>query len=296
MKKLAAIALIMLGVGIIGALLAFDLNDIRTFGTKPVRIDKTVDSASIRNVYVDSSSINMEIVRGASDEIKVRIEGNASKKYLDRFNLEAEAKGDTVYIKSSYKEMLVVGFNFVNVDLIVELPDRLLDSVELKSNSGNIEVEQLKATTAVIETGSGNINIEKLSTGTPTIQSKSGNIKVENYKSEQVTVQSNSGNITMDDGTGRVDGETRSGNIRMETDELLQDVTLRSGSGNVRIDVAKEPESAAIHLRTNSGNLYVDWGRFIADKDNEEELSGKIGSGQIKIDLESSSGNLKLGT
>ncbi|RCW47637.1 putative adhesin [Paenibacillus prosopidis] len=237
----------------------------------------------------------MEIVRGASDEIKVRIEGNASKKYLDRFDLEAEAKGDTVYIKGFYKDMLVVGFNFVHVDLIVELPDRLWDSVELKSSSANIEVEQLEATTAVVETGSGNINIEELSTGTATIQSKSGSVKAENYKSEQVTVHSNSGNITLDDGTGRVDGETRSGNIRMETDELLQDVTLRSGSGNVRIDVTKEPESAAIHLRTNSGNLDVDWDQFVADRDNEEELSGKIGSGQIKIDLESSTGDLKLG-
>lgn len=314
MKKVVAIALIMLGIGILGAFFSFEWKDIKNFGTEPVFEEKVIDSAAVGVIFAETKSMDVEVVRGNTDDIKVRIEGKASKKYLDRFKLEAEAKGDAVYINASYKDSLIVGFNIIDVDLVVELPERLWSSIDIKSNYGNIDIEQLNTASAAIEAGSGNVNIEHLQADatileldygnveiedlnakTATVTAKSGNIKVENYViTEQITVRANSGNVRLEDGTGSLHAETGSGNIRLIADELLQDVILRSDSGNVRIDVEKEPDSATLNLRTSFGSRDVDWKAFQADNDNEQQLSGKIGDGKMKIDVEIGSGNLKL--
>lgn len=314
MKKAAALALIMIGLGLIGALFSFEWKDIRTLGTVPVLERKTVSAEGADSIFVETSGMNIEIVQGKSEDIEVRIDGKASKKHADRFELEAEAKDNAVYIHGSYRDRFFVGFNFVSVDLIVELPERLWKEAGISSNSGNIELERLNATTAMIETRSGNIDVEKLDADTAglqsqsgnieaeelkadslTLETRSGNVKADGYSAGQVTAKALSGNITLEDGAGSVNGETRSGNIRIALDRLESDIRLKSDSGNVRIDVEEEPESAAVHFRTDSGNRSVEWRRFEAESDNEEELSGVIGSGQIKIDVETDSGNLKLG-
>ncbi|MBD2868062.1 DUF4097 family beta strand repeat-containing protein [Paenibacillus arenilitoris] len=314
MKKLAAIALIMLGVGVIGAMVSFDWNDIRNFGTRPYLEERTVEAAGIDTINVRTSSIDVEVVRGKSDAVQIRLDGRASEKYLDRFELIAEQDDNGLLIEGTYKDMFFVGFNFVNVDLIVEIPDRLWQSLEVNSNSGNIDLENVRAASASAESGSGNLELENMQADDMSLKSGSGNIEVdgltaknvtlqtgsgglemENYTADQIKATSESGNITLENGQGAVQGRTDSGNIRLTADELLQDVGLKSDSGTVRIDLEKEPRSAAIRLRTESGNRKVEWESLRASVDNEYSLEGTIGSGETKIDVETDSGNLRLG-
>ncbi|WP_029192244.1 DUF4097 family beta strand repeat-containing protein [Paenibacillus harenae] len=314
MKKAIAIALIMLGAGIAGCVLYFDWKDIRSFGTEPVLTEKTIEAESIRNVQIDSNTMNIEVVRGTSENIEVRLDGRASRKYLNNFTLKADAKGDTAYIESTYEDTFSIGFNFMSVDLVVELPDRLWDSVAVKTISGNIDIERMKATKGSFETGSGNLEMEllelkegvmesrsgnmameELTAGEVSIQLKSGDLKMEDYTVDQLTIRNVSGDISLEDGTGRIDGETANGDIQVETEELLHDVSLKSSNGNVRLDTAKEPASAAVHFKTKSGNLNIDWSGIAANIESEEMLSGTIGSGQMKITLESGSGNIRAG-
>lgn len=332
MKKFVAIALIMLGVGIVGALISFDWKNMNTFGTEPLLIEKTIPAASIKSININSSSVSTDVIRGTTNDIKVSIEGRASKKYLERFKLETKVDGDTVNIEGTFTEGFNFGINIVDVDMVVELPARLWDAVDIKSKSGNIEVESLQANlvtiknssgnvdadevqaeSVTIESGSGNVDTEQVQASSITIgnssgnvkandvsaktislQSKSGNVKAENYKAEQMTAKTSSGNINLDDGTGIVNGESSSGNIRIEAEELLHDVKLETKSGEVSISVEKEPQSAAVSFRTNSGGRSIKWKSYEVENDNDEIFSGVIGDGKIKIDVETSSGGLKL--
>jgi lia operon protein LiaG len=314
MKKLATFAVIMLIAGIIGVFMTFNMQDLKTFGTEAVLVEKTIDAKDIQNIKVDSDSVNIEIKRSATNDIKVSIDGRASKKYVDRFELTAEAEGDTAKIHADYKDIFFVGFNYVDVDLVIELPDRLWDSIELDSKHSNIDIEHLTAKEAVITLGSGNIDTEELQAGivkltashgnmdlenvtgdNVELQSSSGNIKLETYSVGQLKVNSDHGNVTIEDGVGAVQASTKSSNIRFNADELKENVSLTTNHGNIRLEVEKQPESAEIVLKHAHGNRDIDWKGIEASMDTEHAYSGNLGSGAIKIEAESETGNIKLG-
>lgn len=316
MKKLATLAVIMLIAGTIGVFMTFNLQDLKSFGTEPVMIEKTIDPSAIHNVKVNSDSLNIEFKRSATNDIKVSLEGRASKKYKDRFTLSTAttSDGNEVTIQGSYKDTFFVGFNIMDVDLVVELPDRLWDSIEVDSKNGNIEVEHLTAKEAVITTGSGNIDTEELqaeiaklsadhgnmdlehvSGDSVDLQSRSGNIKLESYTIGQLKVHSDHGNITIEDGVGAVQGSTKNSNIRFNTKDIKDNVSLVTSHGNVRIETEKQPESAEIVLKHEHGNRDVDWKGIEVSMDTEHAYSGKLGGGGIKVEAESETGNIKLG-
>ncbi|CAM3979420.1 DUF4097 domain-containing protein [Paenibacillus alkaliterrae] len=277
MKKLLAVALIMLGIGLICAFFVFDKNDLTKIKGEPYTQEKTVDSDSIRSIHTETDTFNLEFVRGDSDEIQLRLEGNASKRFLDKIVLNAVPKGDTLYIESFHSNKFTIGWSMINLKLIVELPDREWDSVDIVSDTGNIVIDQLHANTV-------------------NLQSDIGNVKASNYEVQELSFESDTGNVTLLDGSGVLKGESDIGNIRIETNQLLNDVFLQSDTGNVTINVDKQPESAAIRIKKDIGSSKINWDGFEKDNDKKYTMSGKIGSGDIHIDINSEIGNIKLGT
>lgn len=276
MKKLAAIAIIMLGVGVLCAFFVFDQNDLVKFKGDPYLQEKTVDASEIKSIHTETDTFNVTFVRGTTDDIQMRLEGNVSKKNVNKIVLKAEPKGDTLYIEGNTKKRFFVGFSIVNLKLTVALPEKLWDSVVINSDTGNIVVEQLEA---------DKINV-KLDTG---------NLKVSNYNTRQIVFKSDTGNVTLTDGAGSIKGESDTGNIRVELEELSNDITLQSDTGNVTINVDKQPQSATINIQKDIGNSKVEWNGFSDRNDSKSIVDGLIGSGEIKIDIKSDVGNVKLG-
>ncbi|GGG63812.1 DUF4097 family beta strand repeat-containing protein [Paenibacillus radicis (ex Gao et al. 2016)] len=277
MRKWVASALILLGIGIIGVFLTFDRDEMWNFGTEPYSKSETIDASSARNIAIETKSLNVNVVRGTQKEVVVRLEGRASAKYADRFDMDVEQSGDTLHIIGKYKDALTIGFNFENIKLIVELPEKAWDQFEVKSASGNIRLADIQAS-----------QLE--------LANSSGNIKVEDYAVTQLNFAIGSGNIVLEDGTGEIKGDTRSGNVHIDSEQILNPITLKVRSGNVKIESENEPESAKIQFRTGSGNSKVKWSQFSTVNSNDGGLDGVVGSGSgnIVIDVETRSGNLRI--
>ncbi|WP_042165597.1 DUF4097 family beta strand repeat-containing protein [Paenibacillus gorillae] len=277
MRKWVASALIILGIGIIGVLLTFDRDEMLNFGTELYSKSKTIDASSAKNITIESKSINVNIVRGTQKDVVVRLEGRASAKYADRFHMDVEQTGDTLHITGEYKDGFTFGFNYENIKLIVELPEKAWGQFEVKSSSGNIRLADIQA--------------DKLE-----MASNSGNVKVEDYTVKQLDFAMASGNIVLEDGTGEIKGETRSGNVHIDSEQILNPITLKVLSGNVVISSENEPESAKVQFRTHSGNSKVKWDQFNTVNSNDDAMDGVVGSGSgnIVIDVETRSGNLRI--
>lgn len=277
MKKLLAVALIMLGVGLTGMIFAFDKDDIKKLEGEPFVEEKTVDSEQIRSIMTKTDLMNIEMTRGRGDDIYIRLEGKAGKNQLDRINLVAEPKGDTLYIEGKLKrQVFAFGWSPLRLTLIVELPERLWDSIELDSDTGNIVLDQLHA--------------RKI-----TVDSDIGNIKAMQYETEQFQFESDAGNVYLLDGTGEVKGKSDIGNIRMEADQVGGDIALKSDTGSITVNVDQEPESAAIRIKKELGSSKIEWDGFHSDYNKKYNESGMIGNGDIQIDITTEIGNVKLG-
>jgi lia operon protein LiaG len=277
MRKLAAIALVLLGIGVLCAFFVFDKDDIVTkFQGETYLQEKSVDSSAIRSIKTETDTFNVTLTPGTSDDIKVRLEGDVSKKLVDDIIFTAIPKGDTLYIVGDTKDRFSIGISIVNLKMTVELPAKLWDSINIETDTGNIVIDQLEA--------------DKLN-----LKSDTGNLKLSNYVTKDFVFKTDTGNITLTDGKGSLKGETDTGNVRVESDELLNNIAVKTDTGNIIINVDKDPVSVAINIKKDTGNTNVEWDGFSFNKESDTYVEGMIGSGDIKIDLESDTGNFKLG-
>ncbi|NIK78416.1 hypothetical protein FHS15_003554 [Paenibacillus castaneae] len=276
MKKLVAIALIMLGIGIICSFFVFGESDMTKFKGEAYLQEKTVDASSVKSIHAETDTFNLTFVRGSTEDIQIRLEGSASEKNINKIIFKAEQKGDTLYITGNTKKQFMIGISIINLKMTVELPEKLWESFDIETDTGNISVDQLKT--------------EKIK-----VKSDTGNVKINDYTVEQFVFETDTGNVTLTDGSGSLKGKTDTGNIRIEAEQLLRDITLQSDTGNISINVDKQPQSATIRIKNDVGNNKVEWDGFMNHSNSKRNIDGIIGSGELKIDIKSDVGNIKLG-
>ena len=93
MRKLAALALIVLGVGIGIAFLVFNKSDFTKATGEFYLEEKIFNASEAQSIRALTSTNSIHIVRGQSEDIVVRLEGNASQQVLDRVKFEASVQG-----------------------------------------------------------------------------------------------------------------------------------------------------------------------------------------------------------
>lgn len=287
-RNIFIVALLLLAFAVLGGYRQF------SFGTEPVHIVREVPSSEIRSIQIHSDDVNVEIVRGGADQITASLTGKASPKYIENVKLEAVAKDDRLTIRTEVPELWFSGINILKVDLTIELPARLYDSVNLAIGSGNASVTEVEAGSIAIATGSGNLKFSDLSADEIAIDTGSGNISGERFEANSLSAAARSGNVKLADGTAKLRAETGSGNIRLELESLQRDADVKTGSGNVTILLDKEPDSLRFDFSTRSGNSSVAWPYATQGQTDDGDVKGTFGSGETKLTVRTGSGNIKL--
>ncbi|MEY9095165.1 DUF4097 domain-containing protein [Paenibacillus sp. RC84] len=286
-----------------------------SFKTQDIHLEKTAEAASLQNITVETGSADTRIVKGEGDQVNVRLDGSVSKKQAEKFQLKVDAKGDTLSVGIEEPNEIGVGVTIINVELVVELPEKNWKSVRVQSGSGNIDLESLKGDSVetkagsgdtsfreiksaklVANAGSGNIYVADVQGDAITLKADSGDIRAEQYAANDLKFEGHSGNVELKQGKASLQGETHSGDIRVEAGELLRDADLKSGSGSVKIELTEEPKSLAVDFEGGSGNGSVDWEAFSYEEKNDKKdrLKGKFGSGEVKLKVRTGSGDFQL--
>lgn len=130
--------------------------------------------------------------------------------------------------------------------------------VQARTGSGSVAVRD---TSGPVEarSGSGEIELEAID-GRLRAHTGSGRIRGEGIASEQVYARSNSGGVRLDlTGPREAELSTGSGEIDVSVPQDSYRVDSRSGSGNVSVDVRRDPDAdRRLELTTGSGNINVD--------------------------------------
>ena len=137
--------------------------------------------------------------------------------------------------------------------------------MRVKSTSGNLELRQIK--------------------GELEARTTSGNLRLR-YFDGQTSLTSTSGNVTVANGKGLSYVKTTSGEIDGYDLMLDGDLSLRSTSGDIELQVLNDFEDLSFDLESNSGDLQA--GRY----DGDDELY--IKNGDIWIKGNTSSGDLEI--
>lgn len=316
------IGLLFIAAGVL--LLIFTMNPMKTFsgihfgfsiGTRGIDDEQTFDADDFRNLSIRTGSTDVQIVPGSSDQIKARLYGKVSAKNAEQVKLKTEQNGDTLELGVQLPEGINVGVNVLDVDLTVELPEKQWALAAIESGSGDIEIERIQGETVrvkagsgdidlrqavarelTVHTGSGDMEVEEIEADILELESVSGDISAERYKASLLKFQEGSGDIELKQGESALQGQTSSGNIRLEAEQLLYDADLRAGSGNVTIDLDQEPSSLAVDFQGGSGSGKVRWDGM-KNKESDEDgnrLKGTFGSGDVKLKVRTGSGDFTL--
>jgi lia operon protein LiaG len=146
--------------------------------------------------------------------------------------------------------------------------------LEVDTGSGSVSVSDVRGENIQIETGSGQVTGTDVRSNQLSINTGSGDIQVSSLNAPQVNLETGSGAVTAD-----MTGE-------------LWNLSVNTGSGDVTLK-APPTLGAEVDIETSSGDIETDF-EVSVTRHARDHMTGRIGDGRGKIDIETGSGEIKL--
>lgn len=250
-------------------------------------LDLSAPIAAGDTFRVDNASGNTIIRSGASGTVQVNAITHrwASDQTID---VRLTPGGGTVTLAATPGTERYFG-NTPTVDYTITVPDGV--RVEATTASGNTTISGVTGA-VVASASSGTLTLDKIG-GAVTARSSSGNLRLTNIAGD-VRATTSSGNITATGIAQPREFIATSGNITVEG-TFTGNAQVTASSGNVTIRFA--PESAAtITATVSSGTIRSGDLNLTARTETSRRLSGTLGAGTGLVTVQTSSGNITLGT
>jgi DUF4097 and DUF4098 domain-containing protein YvlB len=261
-KKISFIALILLLIGIAGSVTFWKTN-------KHVSVseEKIIDSTSFKNVRVDSSNADVEILPTDSTQAKIELTGTETNRKKHTFT--AKVEGSTLAVKFKDEKNIKL-FNF----------DFLFSSLQLKIYLPHAEYESLQ-----VENGNGQVTISKIESKGVIASVANGTLEVKDVIASNVDVETSNGKIVLNHVNGKIKGKVDNGKIHVITEDLNRPVELATDNGSILIQTAEDPTNARFQADVDNGSINI------LDKYSNNAVVGK---GENLIDLSTDNGSITV--
>ena len=179
----------------------------------------TVDSSDINFYKSEDENVRVVVYGTKKDEVKM-IEGN---------------KNITIF-KNTGNNICFLNCKNV-IDIYIPIPSEF-DSVDIKTDEGNINTNDLFIKNIIVDTQDGNVKIDK---------------------TNMVNIISNTGNISINELTSNANSsiKTDTGNVYINTSRNSY-ISVKSVTGYITIPVFKEKQDFTLKIETNEGNIDID--------------------------------------
>jgi len=172
-------------------------------------------------------------------------------------------------------------------------------SINIESSSGNISINSITADTIKLKASSGYIKCNNVN-GNTTLNTSSGSINVSVINGD-VFAEASSGSINLGTVNGTVNTKTSSGRIQCAVTQNAGDVTIRTTSGSVTLDI---PRNLIFNFssRSSSGRLNAPFSdKLFISLSDRKTIQGNIGfdntsGNQVysNININTSSGSIRV--
>lgn len=273
-----------------------DSEDIRK--EEYIRKEENIDLTDIEKLKIELDSSDVNVFFTEESELKVIQYSYKELKGDEEFKVDKTSSNITIRKKNN------IHFSFFYVNKIVldvyipKMYEKELDinaiSGDIKTNdnlkfkdlkiystSGDIEMGDIEADNINIETVSGDIDLQNLDSNVIRLKTVSGDISVESAKGE-IEAKTTSGDIEIEKIDGNVELTSTSGDIESSDFKITQKSTIKSTSGNVRMNINSE-SNCEIRAKSTSGNIDFPNGRNVMGEEPYIELNVQTTSGNIEL-------------
>lgn len=265
------------------------------FDGSGVNFAKAEDAVKVsnqtENIWIDISSVETVIVPEDRDDVRAELKGKGT--------LKVKRHGDEIEV--SVKRKGFFWFNWFEMDqtsLTVYIPEDYDKDMDIELGSGKIDFngqsadKPMKLRNLALNIGSGRLTLENFDVENLESQSSSGEVEMNLIDAVSGSFDVSSGRLLVKNYSGKLDADVSSGELEIQIDQLLGDVSLDVSSGYIGLDL---PENADFTLngKISSGNISSNF--QLQDKEqSDNRLRGKHGSGKFKIKADVSSGNINI--
>lgn len=317
MKKIMYGALIIILIGVMGLIVTINTsgNKIFAFDTVDIYEKQEINGDHIKELLITSTSYDVNVVPTDETDISIELSGKAGKQSKDSYKLKVDENKGKLKININSKDKFpIIGFNFIRVNLDVKIPQKLYDSIQINTSSGDIRTEDLEVKDLNMKTSSGDIEsfggkVESILT----INTLSGDITANNITADRIAMSTKSGDIEANDNqaqkiqlettsgdvecTNQIAGElkvdTTSGDIEIDGKEVAGNIIVESTSGDVELDFTTIT-SVEVDYKSNSGDGQVKINGMEFKENSEHRIIGKIGGGEHNLTIRTTSGDFRL--
>lgn len=264
------------------------------FTQKTINEEKVYKIDNFKDIFIETSSTDVNIIPVDSDEIKINLTGNArssSEKSLPK--LFTEVKGDKLII--DVRSFSGFGFSYFSgdINLDIYLPKKYKNNLDIDVSSADVIINDLEINNFNFNTSSGDLDLKDLESNKSTFKSSSGDLNLKSFKSNESIFKTSSGKVNAEDFSGDLECVSSSGKIYIEYENFNNNIYIKSSSGDIKL---KLPNDSDFHLKadTSSGDIVTDFPISIIGSIKDDYLEGTFGNSNNKIEIKTSSGDIEL--
>lgn len=260
-KFTAFIAIILIVVGVIGALATFKP---RQDNRNAYTYNETITANLVNDIVIATDDANVEVLPSDDQAINITAVGN---------NLNAEVwtsvQAGTLIIHFEHPRNKLFQFNLFPTlsSLKVYVPEHQFASLAVENNNGRTKVEEIEVKDVRIETANGLIDLRELT-------------------AEHVLVEASNGKIDLKNVQGEIYGETDNGAITMVTQDLNRNIELKTDIGMISVKTQIKPTNAEISAHVDIGTITIfgeaNTNTIFGEGEHQIKLSTNIGKINVK--------------
>jgi lia operon protein LiaG len=164
--------------------------------------------------------------------------------------------------------------------------------LDIDVGSGEVQVSKSRGELSV-DTGSGSVSLTDVGGENISVETGSGEVTGTGVRTASLDVNTGSGDIQLGAVTSpQLKLETGSGAVTADVTGELWSVNVETGSGDITLKVPPTI-GAEVDIETSSGDIETDF-EVAVTRHARDHMTGRIGEGGGKIDIETGSGGIKL--
>ncbi|MBB4826489.1 DUF4097 and DUF4098 domain-containing protein YvlB [Sporosarcina luteola] len=273
MKKLiAAVLLLAIGIGIF------------IFFKQPTKTMTIGDYDAVPTIEADLQMMTIEMSSSPDDKIHVLVEG---KKGTEE-QISVDQNETKLVVRELNEE--VQWNNFIQLGsqpkIIMQLPKSLEHSIAITNKDGSTQLKGLDAETVQVKSTTGNVALQDMMISKSELKSTDGSITIHKSTIEDGSISSSTGNVTVRESMGAALAiQSTDGQIKLMEATEQSDVKIKSKTGDIEISYKTAP--ASLQLSTVGEMIDI-------DLPNYDKQTKQIGDGSNQLSIETNDGRIKV--
>ena len=254
----------------------------------PIERIETMTLMDLKALEVATTFSDIELIYEDREDVEIQyfafIDKGSLKKQPD-YNISKN--GDFVF-EVEWKNFTGAGYGMMRIFL----PESFKNDLQMTSISGDLYATSIIGEEVNLKTISGDVDIDFLEAGNIEIQTISGNVSMKDVLGMDLDIKSTSGDVEILKMMVReINTDLISGDLDMNLVTLEDDITIESISGKINLSF-EEPPSASLNLETVSGKISVAYSLEDVDINKDKRLKGQLEQGDYKIKIDTISGDI----